>query len=111
MTKTTNEPLVLCVLTVRKCFTVGQKENEKAFCLEFLWFDESLGNTQATYFCIVKTKDTDKKNSCKISYSNISSPIKPIIHSETLLILVSLTFTSYKDGVSEQGFQDGNKDQ
>ena len=38
VTKTRNGHLILCVITVRKCFAIGQKENERDCLLEFLWF-------------------------------------------------------------------------
>ena len=42
VTKTRNGHLIFCVITVRKCFAIGQKGNKRDCLLEFPWFGENL---------------------------------------------------------------------
>ena len=112
VTKTRSGHLIWCVITVRKCFAIGQKENDWDCLLELpmVWWEPRYHVTDC-YFCTVNTKGVGKKNRHKISYPSIPSAIRPVRHCEGLPVPVISAFSSCEDSDHDQGEREGCKNE
>ena len=93
MTKTKSGDFISCVVTVRKCFAIGQKENQRDCLLEFplVWW-KPCDHVTDCYCCMMNTRVVGKKNRHKISYPSI----RPVQHFEELPVPVFVVFPRVK---------------